>query len=58
MYVSPTHPHIAPFEATIQQYSDAPDECTIAPLDVPEDRLTTTWLTAKEGSFCSAVDMR
>jgi len=58
MYVSPTYPHLEPFEAAIERYADAPDECTIAPRDVPEDRLRTTWLTAEEGSFCSAEAMR
>lgn len=58
MYVSPAHPHLEPFEATVKRYEDAPDECTIAPRDVFGDRLTTTWISAKEGSFCSAVAMR
>lgn len=41
------------FEATVVSYEDAPDECTIYPTDVSGDRRTTTWITAKEGSFFS-----
>jgi hypothetical protein len=41
------------FEATVVSYDDAPDECTIYPTDITGDRRTTTWITAKEGSFLS-----
>lgn len=58
MHVSPEHPVLEPFEATVVRYDDAPDECTIAPSDVPQTKRTTMWLSAKEGSYCSAVAMR
>ncbi|MFB6202849.1 MAG: hypothetical protein ABEI98_12680 [Halorhabdus sp.] len=58
MYVSPDYPVIDPFEAIIARYEDAPDECTIAPTDVPDHERTTMWLTAREGAYCSAVAMR
>ena len=37
--------------ARVEPYDDAPDECTIHPADAPADTLTTTWITAREGSF-------
>jgi hypothetical protein len=46
-------PVLESFEATVVRYEDAPDECTIYPTDVSGHRRTTTWITAKEGSFCS-----
>jgi hypothetical protein len=45
-------PDFESFEATVVSYEDAPDECTIYPTDVSGHRRTTTWITAKEGSFC------
>lgn len=37
--------------ATIVEPSDGPAECTLYPSVVPRNKLTTTWLTAKKGSF-------
>lgn len=54
MCVSPADPLLAPFDATIERYGEASDECTIAPYDVSDHSRQTTWITAKEGSFCSA----
>lgn len=31
--------------------TDGPRECTLYPTVVAEDAMTTTWITAKEGSF-------
>jgi hypothetical protein len=33
-------------------------QCTLFPADVDEERLTTTWLSASEGSFVSLAEMR
>ena len=44
--------------ARIESYDDAPDECTIHPADAPADALTTTWITAREGSFVRLDAMR
>lgn len=49
-----TVPAFDSFAATIVTHEDAPDECTIYPRDVDEASRTTTWITAKEGSFCSS----
>lgn len=46
------------FAAALVTYEDAPDECTIYPEDIPSSQRQTTWITAKEGSFCSAKDAR
>ena len=45
------------YEAIVAPYDDAPDECTIYPIDVPEEKLMTTWITAEEGSFVSLDEM-
>lgn len=39
--------------AEVVNYDDAPDECTIFPEDVSEERRTTVWITARGDSFCS-----
>ncbi len=44
--------------ARIEPYDDAPDECTIYPADATADVLTTTWITALEGSFVRLDAMR
>ena len=44
--------------ARIETYDDAPDECTIHPADATADALTTTWITAREGSFVRLDAMR
>lgn len=43
----------------VEEYDDAPDECTIFPR-VPSDELprTTAWLTAQEGSYLSLEESR
>lgn len=37
--------------AVIEEYDDEPDECTILPGGVSPERVTTTWISAKNGSF-------
>ncbi|GGJ07268.1 hypothetical protein GCM10008995_16410 [Halobellus salinus] len=44
--------------ARIESYDDDPDECTIYPADATAADLTTTWITAREGSFTRLDDMR
>lgn len=39
--------------AAIVHPDDGPRECTIYPSDVSAEAITTTWLTAEEGSFVS-----
>jgi hypothetical protein len=39
--------------AEVVSYDDAPDECTIYPVDVSEAQRTTAWITARGDSFCS-----
>jgi hypothetical protein len=35
----------------IETREDAPDECTIFPIDSEEPLETTEWITAREGSY-------
>lgn len=56
MRTDPGFPLLEQFEATIVTYDDAPDECTIYPEDVDEAAKSTTWITARAGSFCSIGD--
>ncbi len=41
----------SPLCATIVEYDNAPNECTIFPREASGLRQMTTWITAKEGSF-------
>lgn len=43
--------------AIVAPYDDAPDECTIFPAGLPEEKLMTTWISAEEGSFVSLDEM-
>lgn len=38
-------------QATVVEYENAPDECTLFPRDVSGMDRMTTWITAKEDSF-------
>lgn len=49
---------IESLEATVVNYDDAPDECTIYPRAVRTEQRTTVWLSAKEGSYCGLLEMR
>jgi hypothetical protein len=43
----------------VEQYEDAPDECTIFPRTASSEfPRTTSWVTAKEGSYRSLEDVR
>jgi len=42
--------------AIIEEYDNEADECTIFPSDVPDDRETTTWISAKAESFVALDD--
>lgn len=44
--------------ATVVEYSDVPNECTIHPSEPGEDELMTCWVTALEDSFISLRDAR
>lgn len=44
--------------ATVVEYDDAPDECTIFPGNVSEWERLTTWITAQEGSFVDLQSVR
>ncbi|SDY36394.1 hypothetical protein SAMN04487946_11291 [Halobellus clavatus] len=44
--------------ARIEEYDDAPDECTLYPADATPSELPTTWISAKEGSYVSLDEMR
>lgn len=45
-------------EGTVVRYDDKPDECTLHPSEPTDRECTTTWITAKEGSYVSAVAWR
>ncbi|OYR39792.1 hypothetical protein DJ82_05085 [Halorubrum sp. Ib24] len=45
-------------EGTVVRYDDKPDECTLHPSEPTERECTTAWITAKEGSYVSAVAWR
>ncbi len=45
-------------EGTVVRYEDKPDECTLHPSEPTERECTTAWITAKEGSYVSAVAWR
>lgn len=38
-------------QATVVEYEDGPDECTIYPNGVSEVERMTTWISATEGSY-------
>lgn len=46
------------FVATVVEYDQVPDECTIHPLDATDEELMTCWITALEGSFVSLPAVR
>jgi hypothetical protein len=45
-------------EGTIVRYDDEPDECTLHPAEPTPREYTTTWITAKEGSYVSVMAWR
>lgn len=51
-------PRAASFVASVVAYEECPNECTISPANVDTHHRTTTWITAKEGSYCSLLSRR
>lgn len=51
-------PAFGSFTARVVTYDDIPDQCTIYPADVDDDRRATTWITAEEGSYRSLESYR
>lgn len=43
--------------ATVVNYDDAPDECTLYPVDASDRELLTCWISAKTGSFVALPDV-
>jgi hypothetical protein len=58
MLIDPEYGNLRHFDSKIVEYDDAKDECTIFATDASEDRQTTAWLSAQEGSYVSAWAMR
>jgi hypothetical protein len=46
------------YRAVVEEYDDAPDECTIFPRSAKAESVTTEWITAREGSFVALADVR
>lgn len=44
--------------ALIEEYEDAPDECTILPRVDSQPVSKATWVTAREGSYLALEDAR
>lgn len=44
--------------ATIVQYDDHPDECTLHPDEPDEDSRLTEWITAESGGYLSLMTCR
>lgn len=44
--------------ATVVEYEDGPDRCTIHPVDVTRSERLTTWLTADHDAFRSLSALR
>ena len=44
--------------AVVVTARDGTEECTIFPLDVTDEALVTTWVSASEGSFVPLAAMR
>ncbi|MBO4248537.1 hypothetical protein IL252_12005 [Halomicrobium sp. IBSBa] len=45
-------------QATVVEYDDAPDRCTVSPRSVEEGERTTTWLSADRDVFEDLAAMR
>lgn len=58
MFVDPKYPSLRHFESKIVDYDESPSECTIFATDASAEQQTTTWLTAREGAYVSAREMR
>lgn len=42
----------------IEERTQQPNVCTVYPVDIDEDKLMATWISAKEGSFVDLDDCR
>lgn len=58
MLVEPGYETLRHFESKIVEYDQSPGECTVFMTDVSAEKQTTAWLTAREGSYVSAREMR
>ena len=38
-------------KATVVEYENEPNECTLHPIDPPTEDRTTAWITARGGSY-------
>ncbi|ACV48013.1 MULTISPECIES: DUF7511 domain-containing protein [Halomicrobium] len=45
-------------QATVVEYDDGPDRCTVSPRTVEEGERTTTWLSADQDVFEDLAAMR
>jgi hypothetical protein len=41
----------AEFRAVVERYRDEPNQCTIFPADIDEEKRTTAWITAVDPAF-------
>ena len=46
------------FKAVVEQYENRADQCTIYPVDASEFERTTTWITARDGSYFALQNCR
>jgi hypothetical protein len=46
------------YDAEVVRYDDAPDECTISPVETAGAELLTTWISAQERSYVDLATMR
>lgn len=51
-------PSPAPLEADVVTYETRPNRRTVYPVDCPEDRKLTTWLSANASAFVNLGDHR
>lgn len=45
-------------ESVLVPHADGPDELTLYPATITDDRLMTRWMTAQEGAYVSLDDWR
>lgn len=46
------------YKAVVERYETQPNQCTIFRTDVGDAELTTTWITANEGSYVDLALVR
>lgn len=52
------HDEVPELHARTSTGTDGTTECTIFPAHVSDEEATTTWVSAKEGSFVDVEEMR